>query len=82
MDGLKDAGKALKNKYDELMDLQEVKDLKKMKKTNGALETVFAAKTETDAIRAAAELAAVADPSGIASTVAAYAFDTCDKLYR
>ena len=82
LDGLKDAGKALKNKYDELMDLQEVKDLKKMKKTNGALETVFAAKTETDAIRAAAELAAVADPSGIASTVAAYAFDTCDKLYR
>lgn len=86
LDALKDAGKKIKKKYDDINDLPVVKKLKKEKKkatqVNSALDTVFAAKTETDAVRAAAELAAAVDPSGFFSTVAAYAFDTCDKLYR
>ena len=54
-------------------------------KTTGyfsAMKNVNSAESETDAVRAAAELASVFDPSGVSSTVAAYAFDKCDKIHN
>jgi hypothetical protein len=70
--GLKDAAKALD------------KGMEGIGKTTGYMSTMSSISTlqsETDAIRAAAELASLVDPSGISSTVAAYAFDTCDKIH-
>jgi hypothetical protein len=53
-------------------------------KTTGyvsAMNNVNSAESVTDGVRAAAELASVFDPTGVSSTVAAYAFDTCDKIH-
>ena len=45
------------------------------------MNNVNSAESVTDGIRAAAELASVFDPTGVSSTVAADAFDTCDKIH-
>jgi len=70
--GLKDAAKSI----DKAMEVSG--------KTTGYMSTMSSIATlqsETDAIRAAAELASLVDPTGVSSTVAAYAFDTCDKIH-
>ena len=45
------------------------------------MSSIANVQSETDAVRAAAELASLIDPTGVSSTVAAYAFDTCDKIH-
>ncbi len=60
------------------------KGMEAVGKTTGyvsAMNNVNSAESVTDGVRAAAELASVFDPTGISSTVAAYAFDTCDKIH-
>ena len=90
LDALKDAAKSLKKTFEsneyvkkakKVNDRTDVKAAKKANKALGPISDILEAKTETDGIRAAAELAAVFDPTGVSSTVAAYTFETCDKLH-
>jgi len=47
-----------------------------------AISDLESAETDTDKARAAAALLSVVDPTGVSSTVAAYTFDTCDKVHQ
>ena len=47
-----------------------------------AISDLESAQTDTDKARAAAALLSVVDPTGVSSTVAAYTFDTCDKVHQ
>ena len=53
----------------------------KVKKGYNASQTLKNAVTEEDMIRAAAQIAAIADPSGVSSTVAAYTYPKCSKYF-
>ena len=53
----------------------------KVKKGYNASKTLDAAVTEEDMIRAAAQIAAIIDPSGVSSTVAAYTYPKCSKYF-
>ena len=46
---------------------------------DGAYKSLSNATTEEDVVRAAAEIAALADPTGVSSAVAAYTFPVCAK---
>lgn len=53
----------------------------KVKKGYNASQTLRKAVTEEDMIRAAAQIAAIADPSGVSSTVASYTYPKCSKYF-
>ena len=53
----------------------------KVKKGYNASQTLKNAVTEEDMIRAAAQIAAIADPTGVSSTVAAYTYPKCSKYF-
>jgi len=53
----------------------------KVKKGYNASQTLANAVTEEDMIRAAAQIAAIADPTGVSSTVAAYTYPKCSKYF-
>ena len=46
-----------------------------------AIDDLVVAETDTDKARAAATLISTIDPTGISGTVAAFAFDTCDRYF-
>ncbi|HEX4951397.1 MAG TPA: hypothetical protein VFZ34_32365 [Blastocatellia bacterium] len=46
-----------------------------------AMETIGNATTEEDMVRAAAQIAAILDPSGVAGVVAAYTYPKCSKYF-
>jgi len=53
----------------------------KVKKSYNASQTLKNAVTEEDMIWAAAQITAIADPSGVSSTVAAYTYPKCSKYF-
>lgn len=70
--------------YNKVKNIEEVKRAEQAAATIKAADKAINAKSPTDAIRAAAELAATTGldgGSGIAATVAAFAYDTCDTLF-
>ena len=59
-----------------------VKQLQKNKSVAKALSNAAGAKDPASAVRAAAQLVAVFDPSGVSSLVAAFTYLKCEKLGR
>ena len=61
--------------------IKAAKNAGRVKKGFNAGKTLSAATTEEDMVRAAAQIAAIADPSGVSSTVAAYTYPKCSKYF-
>lgn len=80
-DSMKKAYEKIKNGEKMKKAIKAAKAAGKVKKGYDASQTLKNAVTEEDMIRAAAEIAAIADPTGIASTVAAYTYPKCSKYF-
>ncbi len=78
---MKKAFEAAKNGAKMKKAIAAAKAAGKIKKGYNASQTLSKAVTEEDMVRAAAEIAAIADPSGVASTVAAYTYPKCSKYF-
>lgn len=62
--------------------IQAAKAAKTIKSVQTAENTLYTATTEEDMARAAAQIAAIIDPSGVSSTVAAYTYPKCSKYFQ
>ena len=80
-DKIGDTAKAVKKTAEELKDAYDNIDqvVSTADGIAGGIEDMMSVETEADAIRAAAEVAALFDPTGISSTVAAYSHDICTR---
>ena len=80
-DKIGDTTKAVKKTAEELKDAYDNIDqaVGMADGIAGGIENMMSVETEADAIRAAAEVAALFDPTGISSTVAAYSHDICTR---
>jgi hypothetical protein len=85
---LKEQFARMKAAYDEIRNLPEVKtaveiaqNANRVRKGYNATQTLASAVTEEDIVRAAAQIAAVLDPSGVSSTVGAYTYPKCSKYF-
>ena len=80
-DKIGDTTKAVKKTAEELKDAYDNIDqaVSTADGIAGGIENMMSVETEADAIRAAAEVAALFDPTGISSTVAAYSHDICTR---
>jgi len=80
-DKIGDTAKAVKKTAEELKDAYDNIDdaISTADGIVGGIEDMMSVETEADGIRAAAEVAALFDPTGISSTVAAYSHDICTR---
>ena len=80
-DKIGDTAKAVKKTAEELKDAYDNIDqvVSTADGVLGGIENMMSVETEADGIRAAAEVAALFDPTGISSTVAAYSHDICTR---
>ena len=79
---------AMKKAFDKIKDTPKMKkaitaakNAGRVKKGYNAGKTLAAATTEEDMVRAAAQIAAIADPTGVSSAVAAYTYPKCSKYF-
>jgi hypothetical protein len=75
---MKDAGNSLKKSAKKQLDDMEPQDAAEF---TDKVDTLARSQSETEAVQAAAELAAMVDTTGVASTIAAFSWDTCDKIH-
>jgi endonuclease III len=75
---MQDASKSLKKSTKKTLKEMEPEDAAEF---SSGIDTLLSSQTETEAVQAAAELAAMVDPTGVSSTIAAFAWDTCDKMH-
>ncbi len=61
--------------------IQVAETANKIRQGYNASQTLAAAVTEEDMARVAAQIAAILDPSGVSSTVAAYTYPKCSKYF-
>ena len=85
---LKKDFEAMKKAFDAIKDGEKVKKAIKaaeaagtVKKGYNASQTLASAVTEEDMVRAAAQIASIADPTGVSSAVAAYTYPKCSKYF-
>jgi hypothetical protein len=80
-EAMKKSFEAIKNGKKMQKAIKAAKAAGKIKKGYNASQTLKNAVTEEDMIRAAAQIAAIADPTGVSSTVAAYTYPKCSKYF-
>lgn len=76
-----DAFEAVKNTTEVQQAIKAAETAGNIQKGYNASQTAKKAVTAEDLIRAAAQIAAILDPSGVAATVAAYTYPTCSKYF-
>lgn len=74
---IKDAGNSLKKSVRKELDDMDPQDAVDF---YDKVDTLTRIQSETEAVQAAAELAAMVDTTGVSSTIAAFSWDTCDKI--
>lgn len=85
---LKKSFATMKKAFDKIKDtpkmkkrIERAKNANRVRKGFNAGKTLALATTEEDMVRAAAQIAAIADPTGVSSTVAAYTYPKCSKYF-
>ena len=80
-DQMKAAWEGIKNIPGVTAAIKVAENANRVRKGFNATQTLISAVTEEDMARAAAQIAAILDPSGVSSSVASYTYPKCSKYF-